>query len=205
LGYPGDARVTGPLTGLHVVEITTEISGSYATKLFVDLGAEVTKIEAPTGDPLRRWGPFPGGVSDPERSGLFEYLNAGKRGATLDLAQADDMAAVRELIVQAHVLVEDFGPGTLEGWGLDIDALERLNPDLLLLRISRFGQSGPWRDRHATPLTMQAVSGWISARDPQRPPVGVGARIAEYVAGGYGAPGGADRAATAACGPDPRG
>ena len=96
--------MTGPLTGLHVVEIASEISGPYATKLFVDLGAEVIKIEPPAGDPLRRWGPFPGGIPDPERCGLFEYLNAGKRGATLDLGRPDDAAAARELIAQAHLV-----------------------------------------------------------------------------------------------------
>ena len=179
--------MTGPLAGLHVVEIANEISGSYAAKLFVDLGAEVTKIEPPAGDPLRHWGPFPGGVADPKRCGLFEYLNAGKRGATLDLARPDDLAAARELSAGAHVLVEDFAPGTLEDWGLDPDTLGRLNPNLVLLRISHFGQSGPWRHRRATPLTLQAASGWISARDPQRPPVQVGGRICEYVAGAYGA------------------
>ena len=179
--------MTGPLAGLHVVELATEISGPYAAKLFVDLGAEVTKVEPPEGDPLRRWGPFPGGIPDPQRCGLFEYLNAGKRGATLDLSAPHDMAAARELIARAHVLVEDFAPGTLEGRGLGVDALERLNPNLVVLRISPFGQSGPWCHRRATPLTLQAASGWISARDPQRPPVQVGARIAEYVAGAYGA------------------
>jgi crotonobetainyl-CoA:carnitine CoA-transferase CaiB-like acyl-CoA transferase len=179
--------VTGPLAGIHVVEIATEISGPYAAKLFVDLGAEVTKIEPPTGDPLRRWGPFPHGVPDPQRCGLFEYLNAGKRGATLDLARQDDVAAARELIAQAHLLVENLPPGTLEGWGLDIGTLQRLRPNLVLLRISAFGQCGPWRDRPASPLTVQAASGWVSARDPERPPVQAGARIAEYVAGAYGA------------------
>jgi len=183
--------VTGPLSGLHVVELANEISGPYATKLFVDLGAEVTKIEPPTGDPLRRWGPFPGGVPDPERCGLFEYLNAGKRGATLDIfqpeARPDDMAAARELIAHAHLLVENFPPGTLERWGFDIDSLQQLSPNLVLLRISHFGQFGPWRHRQATSLTLQAASGWISPRDPGRPPVQAGARIAEYVAGAYGA------------------
>lgn len=171
--------MTGPLAGLRVVEIATEISGPYATKLLLDLGAEVTKIEAPGGDPLRQWGPFPGGITDPQRSGLFEYLNAGKRFA--------DMAAGVGLVKRAHLLVENLGPDALEALGFDRARLQRLNPNLVLLRISGFGQAGPWRDRDATPLTMQAVSGWVSARDPERPPVQVGARIAEYVAGGYGA------------------
>jgi crotonobetainyl-CoA:carnitine CoA-transferase CaiB-like acyl-CoA transferase len=154
--------VSGPLAGLSVVEIATEISGPYAAKLFVDLGAEVTKIELPGGDPLRNWG----------SGGLFEYLNAGKRIVALEDA--------RELIARAHVLVENLGPGRLEALGLDLH-------NLVLLRVSAFGQSGPWRDRPATWLTLQAASGWVSARDPDRPPVQVGARIAEYVAGGYGA------------------
>ncbi len=179
--------MTGPLAGLHVVEFATEIAGPYAAKLFVDLGAEVTKVEPPAGDPLRQWGPFPGEVADPQRCGLFEYLNAGKRGATLDLSAPQDRAAARELIAQAHVLVENFAPGTLERWGLGVDDLRQLNPNLVLMRISHFGQGGPWCDRQATPLTLQAASGWISARDPQRPPVQVGGRIAEYVAGAYGA------------------
>jgi crotonobetainyl-CoA:carnitine CoA-transferase CaiB-like acyl-CoA transferase len=154
--------VTGPLAGFHVVEIATEISGPYAAKLFVDLGAEVTKIELPAGDPLRDWG----------SGGLFEYLNAGKRIAPLQDAG--------ELIARADVLIENLGPGALEALGFDVERL-------VLLRISHFGQSGPWRDRPATSLTLQAASGWVNARDPDRPPVQVGARIAEYVAGGYGA------------------
>ncbi len=179
--------MTGPLAGLHVVELTNEIAGCYAAKLLADLGADVVKVEPPAGDPLRRWGPFPDGLRDPRRSGLFEYLNAGKRCATLDVDQPGDAAAARELIAAANVLAEDFAPGTLEGWGLGPDDLDRLNPNLVLLRISAFGQTGPWRDRRATPLTLQAASGWISARDPERPPVQVGARIPEYVAGAYGA------------------
>ena len=179
--------MTGPLAGFHVIEFAHEISGPYAAKLLVDLGADVTKIEPPDGDPLRRWGPFPDGIVDPQRCGLFEYLNAGKNGVSLDLSVPGDLAAARELIAPAHVLIEDFAPGTLEGWGLGVDALQRLNPNLVLLRISHFGQAGPARGRQAAPLTMQAASGWISARDPQRPPVAVGGRISEYVAGAYGA------------------
>jgi crotonobetainyl-CoA:carnitine CoA-transferase CaiB-like acyl-CoA transferase len=154
--------VSGPLAGLSVVEITKEISGPYAAKLFVDLGAEVTKIEPPGGDPLRHWG----------SGGLFEYLNAGKRIAALKDAP--------DLIARADVLVENLGPGELDALRFDLDGL-------VLLRISPFGQSGPWRDRPATSLTLQAASGWVSARDPDRPPVQVGARIDEYVAGAYGA------------------
>jgi crotonobetainyl-CoA:carnitine CoA-transferase CaiB-like acyl-CoA transferase len=177
--------VTAALAGLRVVEIAGGIAGPYCTKLLVDLGAEVAKVEPPSGDPLRGWGPFPGGVPDPNRSGMFEYLNAGKRGTTVDLVA--DTSVVRRLITHAHVLVDALPPGTLDRFGLTIRALEELNPRLVVVRISDFGQHGPWRDRVATPLTMQAVSGWINKRDPDRPPVQAGARISEYVAGGYAA------------------
>lgn len=176
-----------PLTGLRVVEIADEISGPYCSKLLVDLGAEVTKIESPAGDPLRRWGPFPDGVPNPDRSGLFEYLNAGKSGAIADFECRCNEPVVSRLIEQADVLVEVLPPGTLARWGFGPDRLEQLNPHLVVVRISNFGQSGPLRDRVATPLTMQATSGWITVRDPDRPPVQVGARISEYVAGAYAA------------------
>src|SRR6202161_2887634 len=170
----------GSLDGLRVVEIAGEISGPYCGKLLVDLGADVTKIEAPEGDPLRQWGPFPGGEPDPDRSGLFEYLNAGKRGAVLDLTRDSDAAAARSLVADADLLIDASAPGTLA-------ALQLADSRLVIVRISHFGQHGPFRDRDATPLTMQAISGWISARDPDRPPVQAGARIAEYVAGAYAA------------------
>jgi len=179
--------VNVPLDGLRVVEIADEISGPYCGKLFADLGADVTKIEGPEGDSLRRWGPFPGGEPDPDRCGLFEYLNAGKRGAVLDITCASQAAIARELIADADVLVDALAPGVLEESGLGVDTLQDVNPGLVVVRISNFGQNGPLRDRVATSLTMQAASGWITARDPDRPPVQAGARIAEYVAGAYAA------------------
>ncbi len=177
--------MTAALEGLRVVEIAGDIAGPYCTKLLVDLGAEVTKIESPSGDPLRCWGPFPAGVPDPNRSGLFEYLNAGKRGATLDLES--DTSAVGSLIAQTHLLVDGTRPETLDRVGLGADSLRALNSDLVVVRISDFGHTGPMRDRVATPLTVQAASGWVNNRDPGRPPLQAGARISEYVAGGYAA------------------
>ena len=103
-----------------MVEIADEISGPYCGKLLVDLGADVTKIEAPEGDPLRQWGPFPGGEPDPDRSGLFEYLNAGKRGAVLDLTRDSDAAAARGLVADADVLIDASAPGTLAALQLPI-------------------------------------------------------------------------------------
>lgn len=178
-----------PLTGLRVVELASEIAGPYCTKLLVDLGADVCKIETPSGDPLRRWGPFPSGHPDPDRSGLFEYLNAGKRGVTLDFAHPDDIATARDLIAQADMLVEDLPAGAPERrqWGLDTDTLDSINPNLVVVRISSFGQEGPLRDRVTTSLTLQAAAGWVNVREPGRAPVQAGARIPEYIAGGYAA------------------
>ena len=179
--------MTVALDGLRVVEIANEISGPYCGKLFVDLGANVIKIEGPEGDSLRRWGPFPGGEPDHDRCGLFEYLNAGKHGAVLDITRETDAGVARQLIGDADVLIDALAPGTLDETGFGVDALQNINPGLVVARISNFGQHGPFRDRVETSLTIQAASGWISARDPDRPPVQAGARIAEYVAGGYAA------------------
>jgi crotonobetainyl-CoA:carnitine CoA-transferase CaiB-like acyl-CoA transferase len=170
--------VSGALAGLRVVELADDIAGPYAGKLLSDLGAEVIKVEPPEGDSLRRWGPFPGGVPDPERSGLFEYLNAGKRGATLDLTLAADLATLRTLVASADLLIEALPRGVVD----ELDLSPRV-----VARISHFGQRGPMRDRAATPLTLQAAAGWVSKRDPARAPVQAGARISEYVAGGYAA------------------
>jgi crotonobetainyl-CoA:carnitine CoA-transferase CaiB-like acyl-CoA transferase len=179
--------MSGPLDGLRVIEIADEISGPYCGKLFADLGADVIKIEGPEGDSLRRWGPFPGDEPDPDRCGMFEYLNAGKHGTVLDITRESEAAVARQLIGDADVLIDGLAPGTLEKSGLGVDALQNINSGLVVVRISNFGQHGPFRDRAESPLTIQAASGWISARDPDRPPVQAGARIAEYVAGGYAA------------------
>jgi len=177
--------MTGALSGLRVVEIAGDIAGPYCTKLLADLGADVAKIEQTTGDPLRRWGPFPGGIQNLERAGLFEYLNAGKQSVTVDLDV--DVSAARSIIASADLLVDGTPPGALARAGLDVSALEALRPGLVVARISPFGQHGPLQDRQVTPLTIQAASGWVNLRDPDRPPVQAGARIAEYVAGGYAA------------------
>ena len=110
--------MTGALDGLRVIEIANEISGPYCGKLFVDLGADVIKIEGPEGDSLRRWGPFPGGEPHPDRCGLFEYLNTGKQGAVLDIMRETDADVARQLIGDADVLIDALAPGTLDKAGL---------------------------------------------------------------------------------------
>lgn len=179
----------GPLAGLRVVEIGSEIAGAYCTKLLVDLGAEVCKIEPTSGDPMRTWGAsLPGHIG---HGGLFEYLNAGKRGGTMELTAQTELSVIHHLVAGADLLVENLAPGSQERWdlGLDTDSLARLNPRLAVVRISNFGQHGPLRDRETTPLTLQAASGWVTEREPGRPPVQAGARIPEYIAGAYAAMG----------------
>lgn len=192
--------MTGALAGLRVVELAGGIAGPYATKLFADLGADVVKVETGAGDPLRRWGPF--GDDGSGCAGLFTYLNSGKHGATLDLDSDSGVAALRALIGEADVLVEAVAPGTPQKhhWGLSTSALQEINPDLVVVRISDFGQDGPLCDRPSTPLTLQAASGWVSPREPDRPPVQAGARIPEYIAGSYAALGGLTGLRVAAAG-----
>lgn len=175
----------GALSGLRIVEFGSEIAGPYCTKLLVDLGAEVCKVEPDTGDPLRRWGP----PIAANHSGLYEYVNAGKLGFTADFTSAQDISRVRDLIAGADLLVENMGPGVISGWGFDADTLQKLNPNLAVVRISDFGQHGPLRDHQTTALTLQAASGWVSPRQIGRAPVQAGARIPEFIGGAYAAMG----------------
>ena len=185
--------MSAALAGLRVVELGTDIAAPYCTKLLVDLGADVVKVESPSGDPLREWGPS---------GGLFEYLNAGKRGLTIDLDSRSDV--LHGLIAKADLLVENLAPHAASrwDWGIDHDSLQQINPDIVVVRISDYGQDGPRSDRQSTPLTVQAASGWVNTRDPGRPPVQAGARIPEYIAGGYAALGALTALRIAATGTD---
>ncbi|OAN36863.1 CaiB/BaiF CoA transferase family protein [Mycolicibacterium iranicum] len=188
---------------MRVVEVGSEISAPYCTKLLVDLGAEVYKVEPTTAaDPLREWGPKLGGGVD--HSALFEYLNAGKRGFPIDFGSTSDGAAFHDLVAEADLLVENLGPEHEGRWnlGLDPDSLARLNPRLAVVRISSFGQLGPLRDRQTTPLTLQAAAGWVNERESGRTPVQAGARIPEYIAGSYAAMGALTALRIAAAGLD---
>ncbi|ULE34474.1 CaiB/BaiF CoA transferase family protein [Mycobacterium sp. IDR2000157661] len=166
------------LAGLRVVEIGSDIAAPYCTKLLVDLGADVYKIEPPAGDPLRSWGPA---------GGLFEYLNAGKHGVTTEFDSPTDQ--LTELIARAHVLVESLPVGSAERFelGIDRETLQQTNPDLVVVHISDYGQEGPRRDFPSTPFTVQAASGWVNTREFGRAPVQAGARIPEYITGSYAA------------------
>lgn len=138
------------LCGVRVVEWATEIAGPYCTKLFADLGAEVIKIEAPDGDPFRRR--TSGDRSDADA--LFKFLNAGKRSVVYT-----SLPDVEALIVSADVFVDSLGPGAL-----DREALLRRAPHLVIVALSPYGLTGPYRDRPATEFTIQAESGTLALR-----------------------------------------
>jgi crotonobetainyl-CoA:carnitine CoA-transferase CaiB-like acyl-CoA transferase len=162
----------GVFSDLCVIDLSRWVAGEFATKLFGDFGADVVKVERPgDGSLTRRWGPFPDDTADPERSALFLHLNTSKRSIALDLAEPADRAILLDLVRHADALVESFRPGTLEGLGLGPDVLLEVNPSLVVTRITAFGQTGPYRDREASGLVLQAMGGPMhSTGDAHRAP-----------------------------------
>lgn len=173
-----------PLEGTRVVDLSHRVSGAYCTKLLVDAGAEVVKVEPPEGDPLRRWVTC-GAVPAPKEAGaLFHYLSASKQSVTADLESETARAVVRELAGVSDVVVETFVPGELERLGLGADALRRRRARLVVVSITDFGQDGPWAHRAATEFTLQGWCGSIGFRGtPDRPPLAAGGFIGEYLGG----------------------
>jgi len=177
------AASRGPLAGLKVVELGQLIAGPFATRTLADFGAEVIKIEPPgTGDPLRQWRLLHNGTSV-----WWQVQSRGKHSVVLDLREPADRAIVRCLIDEADVLVENFKPGTMEAWGLAYEALSATNPGLLMLRISGYGQSGPYRDRPGFGVVAEAMGGLRHlTAEPGRVPVRVGVSIGDTLAALHG-------------------
>lgn len=180
------------LAGLRVVEYAEGIAGPYSAKLLADMGAEVIKVEAPpAGDMSRQQGPFPGHHPDPERSGLFLYLNTNKLGITLNLDHSSGQELFRSLVSQADVLIEDRPPGWLAERGLSYQALRTAHPDLVMTSVTRFGQEGPEAPYRAYPLTTAhaggegyTLPGRLSLElFPDREPVQAGGFLGEYDSG----------------------
>ncbi|MGN8214805.1 CaiB/BaiF CoA transferase family protein [Halococcus salifodinae] len=158
----------GPLDGLVVVEAGSMIAAGQVGRLLADFGATVVKIERPgTGDHLRRFGP------QKEGTGLWwKYLGRNKHSVTLDLSADAGRAVFEDLVGEADVLVENFRPGTLEKWGLAPDGLLERNPDLVALRISGFGQTGPYAERPGFGTLAESMSGFAHLNGfPDRPPL----------------------------------
>jgi formyl-CoA transferase len=173
----------GPLTGLKVIELGQLIAGPFAAKTLADFGAEVIKIEAPSaGDPLRKWRLLKDGTSV-----WWQVQSRNKRSLALDLRQPEAQEIVRQLVLEADVLIENFRPGAMEGWGLAPDDLLRLNPRLIMLRISGYGQTGPYRDRTGFGVVAEAMGGLRHlTAEPGRVPVRVGVSIGDTLAALHG-------------------
>jgi len=171
------------LRGLRVVEMGQLIAGPFAGKTLGEFGADVIKIEAPgTGDPLRNWRHTKDGTSV-----WWQVSSRNKRSIALDLRAAEGQQIARQLIAEADVLIENFRPGTLEGWGMGWDDLRALNPGLVMLRISGYGQTGPYRDLPGFGAIGEAMGGLRHLTgEPGRVPVRVGVSIGDTLAALHG-------------------
>ena len=148
--------------GISVLDLTHHVAGPYCTKLLADFGADVIKVERPgSGDPMRNRGPFADDDPHPDKSLPFLYLNTSKRSVTLDLKAADGRRILKELVRDSDILVENFRPALLPSLGLDYEELKSVNPSLVMVSISNFGQSGPYRDYEASDIVEYALGGLL--------------------------------------------
>ncbi|MDB5945108.1 MAG: L-carnitine dehydratase/bile acid-inducible protein [Ramlibacter sp.] len=180
----------GPLAGLKVLELGQLIAGPFAARTLADFGADVVKIEPPApagrpgsgGDPLRKWRLLKDGTSL-----WWQVQSRNKRSVALDLKQPAAQEIVRTLAADADVLIENFRPGAMEGWGLGPDALLALNPRLIMLRISGYGQTGPYRDKPGFGVVAEAMGGLRHlTAEPGRVPVRVGVSMGDTLASLHG-------------------
>jgi crotonobetainyl-CoA:carnitine CoA-transferase CaiB-like acyl-CoA transferase len=171
------------LDGLKVLEMGQLIAGPFAGKTLADFGADVIKIEPEgTGDALRKWRMLRNGTSV-----WWEVQSRGKRSVALDLRAPEAQEAARALAAEADVLIENFRPGTLEAWGLGWETLHAINPGLVMLRISGYGQTGPYRDRPGFGVLGEAMGGLRHlTAEPGRVPVRVGVSIGDTLAALHG-------------------
>jgi formyl-CoA transferase len=171
----------GPLAGVRAIEMGQLIAGPFCGQLLGDMGADVVKIEAPgQGDPMRQWGQkgYP----------LFwEILGRNKRTVSIDLRKPAGQDLARRLIAGADILIENFRPGALEGWNLAPEELRKANPRLIVVRVSGYGQTGPYADRAGFGLIGEAMGGWRHiVGDPDRPPSRMGVSIGDSLAATFG-------------------
>lgn len=173
-----------PLSGIRVLELGNYIAAPTTGRMLADFGAEVIKVERPGGgDELRNWRLYEGTTSM-----LFRTINRNKKSVVLDLRSDEGRQHVLDLVRHCDVVVENFRPGTLERWGLGPAALEAANPELVLVRISAFGQTGPMSERPGFAAVAEAYGGFRElVGDPDRPPVRVGVSIGDTIAGMQGA------------------
>ena len=171
----------GPLDGVRVLDLSRLVAGNMSTLLLADYGADVIKIEHPTnGDDLRQW--RAGGIET-----FWKVYARNKRSIALDIRKDDRGGIFQALVASAQVLVENFIPGTLEKWGFGPEALHAINPKLVILRISGWGQDGLWRDHPGFGTLVEAMSGYAHLNGfADRPPLLPPLALADMVAGIYG-------------------
>lgn len=170
----------GPLKDIRVVEMGTMIAGPFCGQLLADHGAEVIKLEQPgVGDPMRQWG-----KEKPHGKALFwPVLGRNKLSATLNAREADGQALVKKLVENADILLENFRPGTMERWGLGYEELSAINPKLIMIRVSGFGQTGPYAKRAGYGAIGEAMGGLrYTTGDPSLPPSRAGISIGDSLA-----------------------
>jgi len=180
---PANQWAGGPLQGLRVLELGQLIAGPFCGRVLADFGADVLKVEPPAGgDPLRTWRVVKDGTSI-----WWEAQSRNKRSVAIDLRRSEGQALARELIGQSDVVIENFRPGQLEQWGLDYAQLSQTHPGLIMLRISGYGQDGPYRDRPGFGVIGEAMGGlrYLTA-EPGRIPVRVGVSIGDSLAALHG-------------------
>jgi formyl-CoA transferase len=172
-----------PLTGIRVLELGQLIAGPFAAKMLGEFGAEVIKVEPPVkGDPLRKWRLIHDGTSV-----WWQVQSRNKQSITLDLRQPEAQEVVRKLVKEVDVLVENFKPGCLEAWGLGWDELKAINPRLIMLRVSGYGQTGPYRDLPGFGVIGEAMGGLRHlSGEPGRTPVRVGVSIGDSLSALHG-------------------
>lgn len=172
------------LDGIKIIELGQLIAGPFAAKTLADFGAQVIKIEPPgQGDPLRKWRMLHEGTSV-----WWEAQSRSKQSVCIDLRQADGQELVRTLAASADIVIENFRPGTMEKWGLSWETLHALNPRLIMLRVSGYGQTGPKRDEPGFAAIGEAMAGLrYLTGEPGRPPVRAGLSLGDTIAGLHGA------------------
>ena len=175
--------MTLPLSGLRVIELGQLIAGPFASKILAEFGADVIKVEPPeTGDPLRTWRMLHDGTS------VWWAAHArNKRSMTLNLREPEGQEIIRQLAKDADIVIENFRPGALEKWGIGFKDLHAINPKLIMLRVSGYGQTGPYKDRPGFGVIGEAMGGLrYLTGEPGRPPVRTGVSIGDTLSGLHG-------------------
>lgn len=178
-----------PLKGIRVLELARILAGPWIGQTLADLGADVIKVESPAGDDTRTWGPPFVAAEDGEKldAAYFHACNRGKRSIVLDFTTEEGQEAVRRLVAQSDVLLENFKVGGLEKYGLDYESLKQVNPRLIYCSVTGFGQDGPYAHRAGYDYIVQGMSGIMDLTgEPDREPQKIGVAFADVFTGLYG-------------------